>query len=181
MSFNLYFLEKNHLYISPIITERLELIPLTYNICDAILQHQFNWLVPLNLKKGINWPDDDTMESLPRTSKLLSKLHFPTGFESWMIVKRDTREIIGDVGFKGYNFIQDSCDLGYGIIEAERKKGYAYEACNALIQWAWQTESLKLITAVTLPSNEGSIRLLKKLNFKIIAQDEEFLYWEVLR
>ena len=51
----------------------------------------------------------------------------PTGFESWMIIKKDTLEIIGDLGFKGFNHQKGSIDLGYGIIKEERQKGYAFK------------------------------------------------------
>lgn len=106
---------------------------------------------------------------------------FPTGFESWMIIKKDTMEIIGDAGFKGFNFITGSADIGYGIVEAERRKGYAEEAVITLINWAFENESLQHITASCLKDNIGSYKLLEKLNFKIIGHHEDFIDWSLER
>lgn len=57
----------------------------------------------MEFKKGKSWPDDDIMETLPIIIYNLSRVESPTGFESWMIIKNDTLEIIGDAGFKGFN------------------------------------------------------------------------------
>jgi hypothetical protein len=32
-----------------------------------------------------------------------------------MIIKKDTLEVIGDLGFKGFNMEKENIDLGYGI------------------------------------------------------------------
>jgi ribosomal-protein-alanine N-acetyltransferase len=39
-----------------------------------------------------------------------------------MIIKKDTKEIIGDLGFKGFNDKDENVDIGYGIIKEERRK-----------------------------------------------------------
>lgn len=98
-----------------------------------------------------------------------------------MVIKKETNEIIGDIGFKGYNMTDNSCDVGYGIIEAERKKGYAEEASKALISWALSNESIVRISASTCIENIGSIYLLNKLNFKEIDRDNTFIYWNLIK
>lgn len=163
--------------LQPIKTERLLLRPFTLEICKELLANEFTTIEKLGLKCGKNWPDQDIIDTLPKIAKNLSYFKYPSGYESWMIIKADTYEIIGDIGFKGYKYIDDSCDLGYGIIEGERKKGYAAEAAIALIQWAFGNKSLKCITATCSLDNEGSARLLQKLQFKELERCEEFIYW----
>lgn len=123
--------------IDRLITERLILIPFTTLICKNILNDDFSDLHKIGLKKGVSWPDNDVLETLPRIINNLSKVESPTGFESWMIVKRDTFEIIGDLGFKGFNYEHGNADVGYGIIKEERRKGYAEEAVTELLKWAF--------------------------------------------
>lgn len=89
-------------------------------------------------------------------------------------------EVIGDLGFKGYQQEKKNIDLGYGIIEAERGKGYAVEAVKELIQWAFSTGIFKEITAKCLIDNLSSIRLLKKFNFEEVRVDDGMLYWRLL-
>lgn len=171
---NLEDLEKKEL-----LSERLILIPFTLKLCKNILNNDFSDLVKLNLVRGINWPDKDVVETLPKIIRNLTKVDYPTGFESWMIVKRDTREIIGDVGFKGFNFVEKSCDIGYGIVKEERKKGYAEEASRMLIEWAFSNDFLDKITACCLIDNIDSIKLLKKLNFIEYSRDKTTIYWSL--
>uniref|UniRef100_UPI0026ED35E0 GNAT family N-acetyltransferase n=1 Tax=Chryseobacterium koreense TaxID=232216 RepID=UPI0026ED35E0 len=146
-----------------------------------ILNNKFEIIETLGLKKGEKWPDLDILETLPKIIKNLSKVVSPTGFESWMIVKKEGNQIIGDIGFKGFNQSDNTCDIGYGIIEAERRNGYAEEASKSLIDWVLKVDSSIDITASTLIENEGSIRLLKKLNFIDTDADEKFIYWKLLK
>jgi [ribosomal protein S5]-alanine N-acetyltransferase len=162
-----------------LITERLLLIPFTLQICSNVMNGDYSDLYEMGLKKGISWPDDDVVETLPRIINNLSRVESPTGFESWMIIKSDTLEIIGDLGFKGFNQEEQNADIGYGIIKEERRKGYAAEAVAALIQWAFSQEMVKEITARCLTGNSNSINLLKKLNFAETNKDGEMVHWSL--
>lgn len=167
------------LQIEKLQTERLILIPFTTQICQNLIHNDFSDLQNMGLKKGINWPDDDVLETLPKIINNLSLVKAPTGFESWMIIKNKTLEIIGDLGFKGYNYDKENIDIGYGIIKEERGKGYAEEATKALIKWAFTEDIVKEITARCLIDNTSSIKLLKKLNFDAIKNDNEMIYWSL--
>jgi ribosomal-protein-alanine N-acetyltransferase len=160
------------LKINQLLTERLVLIPYTITICN-----DFSDVFKMGLKKGKSWPDHDVIETLPRIIKNFSRVESPTGFESWMIIKNDTMEIIGDLGFKGFNNDKENVDLGYGIIKEERKKGYAEEAATALIKWTFSTDIVKEITAACLFNNVSSTNLLKKLNFTEIKKENDMVYW----
>ncbi len=163
--------------IDKLITERLILIPFTMQICKNLMNDDFSDLSKMGFKKGKSWPDNDVIETLPKIINNLSEVEAPTGFESWMIIKKDTLEIIGDAGFKGFNHQAQNVDIGYGIIKEERRNGYAEEAASALINWAFSTEMVKEITANCLHDNISSIHLLQKLNFIKIKEDGEMVYW----
>ena len=167
------------LQIGHLKTERLILVPFTKQICENILNSDFSDLIKLGFYKGKSWPDEDVIETLPKIIDNLSPLEAPTGFESWMIIKADTLEIIGDAGFKGFNDDEKNADIGYGIIQEERKKGYAEEAVKGLIKWAFSQETVKEITANCAHDNQNSINLLNKLNFTKEKQDNEMLHWSL--
>jgi len=158
-------LEAQALKIDRLISERLMLVPYTLELCKNLVNNDFDDLFKMGLKKGISWPDKDVIETLPRIVANLSKVKSPTGFESWMIIKKDTLEIIGDIGFKGFNYENQSIDIGYGIIEEERRKGYAEEAVRVIINWAFSNDIVKEITARCLFENITSMKLLKKFYF----------------
>ncbi|MCT2407476.1 GNAT family N-acetyltransferase [Chryseobacterium antibioticum] len=167
------------LSIDKLTTERLILIPFTTKICEGILKDDFGGLLAMGLKKGKGWPYPDVIETLPRIIDNLSKVEGPTGFESWMIIKKDTFEIIGDAGFKGYNDDKKNIDIGYGISKEERRKGYAEEAVTELIRWAFSTGMVSEITARCLLENANSINFLKKLSFTETKQDAEMMHWSL--
>lgn len=160
-------------------TERLILIPFTAKICESVLKDDFSDIFAMGLQKGKGWPYPDVIETLPRIIENLSKVEEPTGFESWMIIKNDTFEIIGDAGFKGYNSEERNIDIGYGITKEERRKGYAEEAVTELMRWAFSTRMINEVTAKCLSENTNSIHFLKKLNFTEIKQENGMIYWSL--
>ena len=167
------------LQIDKLQTERLILIPFTTQICKNLIHNNFTDLQTIGLKKGKSWPDEDVLETLPKILTNLSLVEAPTGFESWMIIKKDTFEIIGDLGFKGFNYEKENIDIGYGVIKEERGNGYAEEATKTLIKWAFNQDIVKEITASCLIDNTSSIKLLKKLNFEITKNDNEMMHWSL--
>lgn len=165
------------LKIDKLITDRLILVPFTIQACKNLLNGDYSDLGKWNFKKGKSWPDNDVLETLPKIINNLSKVEFPTGFESWMIVKKETFEIIGDLGFKGFNYEDKNIDIGYGIIVEERRKGYAEEAVNEIIEWAFTNELVREITANCLMDNISSINLLTKFNFIQLRTENGMMYW----
>jgi [ribosomal protein S5]-alanine N-acetyltransferase len=172
-------MELKKLVIDKLLTERLILIPYTIKICEHILSNDFRDFDGMPFKRGINWPDEDALESLPRILNHLLKVGAPTGYESWMIIKKDTFEVIGDLGFKGFNSGCNNIDIGYGIIKEERRNGYTGEAVETIIKWVFSTEIVDEITANCLIDNTGSINILKKNNFKQIKIENDSIYWSL--
>lgn len=166
--------------IEQLITEKLILKPFTISFCQNILNNDFSDLEKWSYQKGKSWPDSDVLETLPRIINNLTKVGSPTGYESWMIIKKDTLEIIGDLGFKGFNNKEENIDLGYGIIKEERRKGFAEEAVREIIKWAFSNKIIKEITANCLTENSGSINLLTKFNFTQIRIENDMIYWNLI-
>jgi ribosomal-protein-alanine N-acetyltransferase len=164
-----------------ITTQRLLLIPFTTTICTGILNDDFNVLAAFGLQPGNGYPDDETLATLPRILINLGKVPQPSGFESWMVVLKSSNTIIGDVGFKGLPDRKGAVDIGYGIIESERKKGYALEATAGLINWAFIQPQVKVITARSLTDNIPSARVLQKLHFTSEAEHDSMIHWMLNR
>ncbi|PUA39092.1 N-acetyltransferase [Paenibacillus elgii] len=163
--------------VENITTERLYLIPFTRKLIISIIDGDYEDLINMGLNKGEGWPDEDAIETFPKILRNLELVKEPTGFESWIIVKKDRMTIIGDAGFKGRPNSAGEVDIGYAIIEHERKKGYGIEAAQSLVDWAFSNPEVKTITAKSLLNNIGSARILAKMKFKEICRDEEMIHW----
>lgn len=99
------------------------------------------------------------------------------GWGVWLVFSQTDQQLIGDIGFKGKP-VDGVVEVGYGISPDEQNKGYATEAVEALVNWAFQTGKVNKIVAETLKTNEASIRVLEKLFMTKVKQDEHMVYWE---
>lgn len=71
------------------------------------------------------------------------------------------------IGFVAANPTEDKTirDLWYTIHSAYQNRGYAYEACRALMDNYVKENGIKKFTSGTADCNEPSVKLLKKLGF----------------
>lgn len=167
--------------LNRIYTNRLILVPITYDMVISLLNRECKEIEKLGFKLNSKWPRKDTIDILEILRKTMKKLNEPTGYEVWMIVRKDNRIIIGDVGFKGEPNEKGEIEIGYGIIYDERKKGFGFEATDPLIKWALSQEKVKTVKADCLVENIGSIRILEKIGMQEVHRDEEFIYWEIVK
>lgn len=164
--------------LKSISTERLILIPVTYNITKGLANGNVTELERSGLKTNGRWPRQDTMDILPFVNKAFEKNEDATGFEFWMMVLKDNMMVIGDIGFKGVPDDNGDVEIGYGIIEEEQRKGYGFEALKAMIDWAFSQDEVKSVKADCLIDNIPSIRILQKAGMKETSRDNESIYWE---
>jgi len=71
-------------------------------------------------------------------------------------------------------------DIGFAFLEEFTGKGYAYEIASATLAYAINELKLPEISAITLPENANSIRLLEKIGLKFVRSfrndnSEEYL------
>lgn len=84
-------------------------------------------------------------------------------YAMWMIELRNGSHI-GDLCFKGLDET-GTAEIGYGILEEYRGQGYAAEAVQAALSWAFQTPDVMVIEAETTIDNAASQRVLEKCGF----------------
>jgi RimJ/RimL family protein N-acetyltransferase len=61
--------------------------------------------------------------------------------------------------------------VGIGILEEDRKQGYALEASRLLLQKVLKYEEIECIEWMTTSGNEASNRIAQKLGGKIIRKE----------
>jgi RimJ/RimL family protein N-acetyltransferase len=160
-------------------TVRLTLIPVTYEITSTLIKGSSEEIEKLGITAHSNWPTEDTKDVLPSVNDALEETRCPSGFEFWMIVNKESREIIGDIGFHGKPDENGVVEIGYGLVLEERGKGYGFEAADAILEWTMAQEEVKVIKADCLIDNTPSVRILEKLGMRETGRDEEFIFWEV--
>ena len=81
----------------------------------------------------------------------------------WLIVRKDGSHI-GNLSFKGIPE-DGTAEIGYGISEEYRGLGYATEALETILEWAFDQPGVTRIAAETAPDNLASQRVLAKCGF----------------
>ncbi|MGM0877249.1 MAG: GNAT family N-acetyltransferase [Bacillota bacterium] len=99
------------------------------------------------------------------------------GWGVWLVFRQEDELFIGDIGFKGRPR-NGVVEIGYGILKDAQNNGYATEAVEALINWAFRTRKVEKILAECLRVNIPSIRVLEKLSMMKTNEDEKIIYWE---
>ena len=85
-------------------------------------------------------------------------------YAMWMIEKKDGTHI-GDLCFKGLDE-NGAAEIGYGILEEHRGRGFAAEAVQAACRWAFGHPEVESLEAETEPGNAASRRVLEKCGFR---------------
>ena len=97
------------------------------------------------------------------------------GWSSWYLVDETParRAVVGICGFKGRPDSSGSVEIGYSILPQYRNRGFASEAVERLVSWAFSHQSVLQVSAETLPHLEQSIRVMKKNGFSYSGRGSE--------
>lgn len=164
--------------LSNICTDRLILVPVTLEITHSLMSGNSKVIEELGYKTDIEWPTADTKDILPIINRTLERDNIPSGFEFWMIVKKENMHVIGDIGFYGKPNENGEVEIGYGLVKNERSKGYGFEALKVIMDWLSFQECVKVLKADCLISNAASTRILEKVGMNEIFRNQEYIFWE---
>jgi ribosomal protein S18 acetylase RimI-like enzyme len=143
----------------------------------------FAWLLseagaPSGLREPEGGVDDPVVLKILR--RLTAKLHAAGCQASWLIVDQD--EVVGLCSFKRPADAAHSAEIGYGVAESCRRKGYATLAVDLLIKEVVDTKAASRLLAETVNSNLESQRVLERNGFSIDgtrhdAEDGDLIIW----
>lgn len=98
-------------------------------------------------------------------------LHTKEGFSFGFLIEKATGEVVGHAGIKRVDHPaapnQGDHEIGWLIREDRWRRGYAYEAMRAIIEWAFGARvNAPFLVAITNHANIGSWKLMKKLGME---------------
>jgi RimJ/RimL family protein N-acetyltransferase len=85
-------------------------------------------------------------------------------FNAYVVRERTSSRLIGSAGFHAAP-VDETVEIGYGLVEAARGKGYATEACIALVETAFATGQIRRVLASVDERNVASHRVLVRCGF----------------
>ncbi|HEX8034229.1 MAG TPA: GNAT family N-acetyltransferase [Ktedonobacterales bacterium] len=165
----------------PIIqTRRLTLVPFTLELVRAALRDREEFGRMLAARVPNDWPNDDVLSMLPQDAVLLEAAPQRSDW-SYLVVHTGERSLIGDIGFHAPPDANGSVEIGYDILTAHRGQGYAVEAGEALLDWAFQQPGARFVVAESLVDNVASMRVLEKLGLRRLSTTAESIWWRLTR
>jgi ribosomal-protein-alanine N-acetyltransferase len=169
----------NHKSLLHLKTERLDIVPCSLEVVWAVVTDKSKTETILAVQVPGDWPAQDLQEFLPLYAQQLETDPTLLGWGVWLMIHTAERVVIGDVGFKGKPDHKGTVKIGYSVTPAYRNQGYASEAAQALINWAFAQQGVKKIIAECSRDNAPSIRVLEKLGMKRLKTDRNLLKWEL--
>jgi ribosomal-protein-alanine N-acetyltransferase len=161
-------------------TEHLRLIPFSLEMKRAVMSDRERLPQMMEATVPDDWPGPDLREAMPFFIRRTEQ--DPHG-EVWdgIIVHKEDRTVIGDMGFKGGPDENGMVEIGYSIVHAYRRHGYASEMASRMVEWAFQQPGINTVTAECLIDNVGSIKVLENVGMRRVGVEGELVKWEISR
>ena len=160
-------------------TKRLILVPLTYEQllkyvkCDNSLERE------LNLNDSSRIIESDLKEALEQTiiPNVVDKSRDYLYSTIWTAISKTENKMVGDLCIYGEPNEKGEIEIGYGVYEEFRNRGFMTEIVQGMIEWAKTQLQVKSITASTGKINLASSRVLEKNGFVKSGESGEFFHW----
>ncbi len=159
-------------------TKRLRLIPFTLDLKKAAMNDRATLVEMLGVYVPEHWPGPDLAEALPFFIENMEKAPSEPVWD-WIAIHRLVQGVIGGIGFLGGPDTYGVVEVGYDIVPAYRKQGYATEMARSLIAWAFQETGINVVAASCLDDNIGSIKVLENVGMRRLEPDGNMLKWEI--
>ncbi len=103
-----------------------------------------------------------------------------------LFILNEPRKLVGIGGYKGNPDGEGLVEIGYSIAPSHQGQGLAKQAALILIERAFAAEEVKVVRAHTLPFENPSTSVLKKVGMVLVGeiedeQDGQIWRWEIRR
>lgn len=143
-------------------TERLRLREFTHHDSEFIIEL-------FNSPDWLKFIGDRKVKTVEQARYYLEngpmKSYKENGYGLYLVEKKDDGKSIGMCGILNRETL-DHPDIGFAFLPEHNGKGYALEIANATLAYAKEKLGIPKITAITLPQNFRSIKVLEKIGLK---------------
>ena len=149
-------------FTNTIDTEKL--ILRRYEFSDAVSMMR-NWVSDPAVQNNYAEP---VYSSIEEVGALLAK--YVAGYEHpnyyrWAVIEKQSGECIGQIAFFLVDVKNEFAEIEYCIGTQYQGKGYATEACRAVIQYGFDVIGLHKVQICSRPSNAPSRKVIEKCGF----------------
>lgn len=163
-------------------TQRLELVPLSGDAIDALLegnQSRLRSLTDAEFPQPVG-PPPYMAESLPVVRSRLRASPAEARWWNWLVIRQDNREAVGSVAFGGKPDAAGAVLVGYAMYPTREGNGYATEAVRAAVDWAFAQPGVRIVRALAPVWNTPAVHVAEKVGMRPVGSYEDDEVGEVL-
>jgi ribosomal-protein-alanine N-acetyltransferase len=161
-------------------TQRLRLVPCTVAAAQAATADRAAFEALLGVRVPDDWPAEDLRDFLPVYGRIVDAQAARQGWGIWLMLNPAEGMLVGDIGFKGPPDDLHTVEVGYSVLPAFQRRGYATEAARAIVGWGLAQPGVRRIVANCQFDNAASIRVLEHAGMRQTGRDRDELTWELL-
>lgn len=124
-------------------------------------EHDAQALYQLCLDPELRWSGIHWYESEEESGRILR--HWKDNPEARAIVRREDQQLIGMILLEDMNRYPQYKELEYAIAAQERGNGYAVEAVEAMLRYAFLQRDISVVAAWVRAFNQSSVRVLQRM------------------
>jgi RimJ/RimL family protein N-acetyltransferase len=153
------------LVLEPISTPRLVLAPVSPEVADAIVAGDLTAVTP-----AAGWPHENTEVGLRMARR---GGHAP----GWFVTLDD--HVIGDCGVHGEADASGAVEVGFGLAEPYRRRGYGTELVLGIVGWLCAQDGITRVFGRTVANNIGSQKVMERAGLTADGDDGEYLTYSL--
>jgi RimJ/RimL family protein N-acetyltransferase len=164
-----------------LVTARLRLLPVTLDAVEAVLagdKPRAEAIVGARFPDA--WPNEDLVARAFPSS--LDAIRADPDVRLWgdsLVLLRDEPRVVGSVVFHGRP-TDGIAEVGYGIEDDSRNRGFATEATRACVEWALAEAGVAAVQATTFPWHHASLGVMRRCGMVQIGTRPHELFGDLL-
>jgi ribosomal-protein-alanine N-acetyltransferase len=172
--------------VTILLTERLELVPVTVPLVEAVLAGDRARLEGLvNARCPVSWPNRALIErAFYADVEAIKQDPINRLWGDRVMITRDSsRRVVGSVVFHGAPGDDGEVEVAYGVEEESQRQGYATEATKVSVDWALAHDGVSAVRAATPTWHVASQKVLERCGLVRVGERESPLgeLWEYER
>ena len=153
-------------------TKRLIIRPITIDDKNELFEYRSD----RETNKYQGWIPTTLSDVETFIGKISKKINEPESWFQFIIVEKETQNIIGDLGIHFFDNENKQAEIGCTLNKNFQNKGYATESIKRVIDFLFKDlKKHRIITSID-PGNINSIKLVERIGFRKEAHFVESLF-----
>ena len=161
------------IFMSPpnVTTDRMILRRIVAADCDDVFEYSSNDEVT----KYLSWEKHLDKKFTKRYLKIVNKAYKEGRYYDWALELKSNGRMIGTCGFSGFDYQNNTCEIGYVINPEYWGKSYATEAARAVISFAFEILGAHAVDAKCFRENTASSEVMSKCGMNFMCEKNEYI------